>query len=69
MAHHAKDMNEERQIAGSRADFIELAGIGSDLEDFLREFSARPEIFYSMPRARRREIECQMDAILSLFGK
>ena len=69
MAHPAKDMNEERNIAGSRAEFIELAGIGPDLDVFLMEFSARPEIFYSMPLARRRELECQMDAILSSFGK
>ena len=69
MAHHAKDMNEERNIAGSRAEFIELAGIGPDLDAFLTEFSARPRIFFSMPLERRRELESQMDAILSSFGK
>ena len=57
MAHPAKDMNGERKIAGSRAELIELADIGPDLDAFLTRFSARPEIFFSMPLERCREIK------------
>ena len=62
-------MNEERKSARSKADFIRLAGIGPELAEFVTEFVEKPEIFYSMPFERRREIENQMDAILSSFGK
>jgi len=66
---NGEDMNEERKRARSKADFIRLAGIGPELAEFVTEFVEKPEIFYSMPFERRREIENQMDAILSSFGK
>jgi hypothetical protein len=62
-------MNEERRRARSKADFIRLAGIEPELAEFVTEFIEKPEIFYSIPVERRREIENQMDAILSSFGR
>jgi hypothetical protein len=62
-------MNEERRRARSKADFIRLAGIETELAEFVTEFIEKPEIFYSIPVERRREIENQMDAILSSFGR
>ena len=62
-------MNEERKRARSKADFIRLAGIGPELAEFVTEFIEKPEIFHSIPVERRREIENQMDAILSSFGR
>jgi endonuclease III-like uncharacterized protein len=67
MAKHAENMNAERKSARSRADFIRLTGIGPELAEFVTEFIGKPEIFFSMPFERRREIEKQMDAILSSF--
>jgi hypothetical protein len=67
MVKHAEDMNEESRSAGSKSDFMRLAGIGTDLADFVIAFLEKPEIFFSMPFERRRDIENQMDAILSSF--
>jgi hypothetical protein len=66
---HSEDMNEEIKIATSRADFIRLVGIGPELAEFVTEFVERPEAFFSMPFESRRELENQVDAILSSFGK
>ena len=66
-AKHGEDMNEENRSAGSKFDFMRSAGIGTDLADFVIAFLEKPEIFFSMPFERRREIENQMDAILSSF--
>jgi hypothetical protein len=62
-------MNEEKKNVRCRADFIRQSGIGPELAEFLTEFVEKPGIFYSMPFERRREIENQMDAVLSSFGK
>jgi hypothetical protein len=58
---------EERKSAGSEADFIRLAGIGPELSEVVIEFLEKPEIYFSMSFERRREVENQMDAILSSF--
>jgi hypothetical protein len=60
-------MNAERKSAWSKADLIRLAGIDSELAEFVAEFVEKPEIFFSMSSEKRREIEHQMDAILSSF--
>ena len=60
-------MNEDRNSARSKAEFIRLAGIGPELAEFVTEFIENSEKFFSMPFERRREIENQMDAILSSF--
>jgi hypothetical protein len=60
-------MDEETKCASSKADFIRLAGIGTELAEFVIEFIEKPEIFFSMSLERRDEIENQMDAILSSF--
>ena len=67
IAKHGENMNEERNSARSKADFIRLAGIGPELVEFVTEFIEKPERFFSMPLEKRREIENQMDAILSSF--
>jgi hypothetical protein len=67
MGKKGEDMDEERRSAGSKADFLRLAGIGPELADFVIAFLEKPEIIFSMPFERRREIENQMDAILSSF--
>ena len=63
-----KDENSEREGPGTKADFIRLIGIEPDLVRFLNEFTERPEIFFSLPLDRCREIESQMDAILYSIG-
>ena len=62
-------MNEEKKSVRCRADFIRQSGIGPELAEFLTEFIDKPEIFYSMPCERRRNIENQMDTVLLSFGK
>jgi len=69
IAKHGDDMNEERKSATSRDDFIRLSGIGPELAEFVTEFIEEPEMFYSMPFEKRREIENQMDVVLSSFGR
>ena len=67
MANHAEDINDEKKIAKSKADFIRLAGIGPELAEFVTEFVEKPDHFYSIPFEKRREIENQMDAVLLSF--
>jgi len=62
-------MNTERRIASSRSDFMRLAGIEPELAEFVTEFVEKPENFASIPFEKRHEIEKQMDAILSSFGR
>jgi hypothetical protein len=62
-------MNEERKSARSKADFIRSSGIGPELAMFVTEFVENPEAFRSISFDKRREIENQMDAILSSFGR
>jgi hypothetical protein len=69
MQRPGEDMTDELKTAMSKVDFIGLAGIGPELAEFVAEFIERPEIFFSMPFERRREIENQMDTILSSFGQ
>lgn len=61
--------NKERMRPWTKADFISQIGMQPDLVMFLNEFAERPEIFFSLSLDRYREIESQMDAILSSFGK
>lgn len=67
MAKHWEDMNEERKSCRSKADFFRWAGIESELAEFVTQFIEKPELFFSMPFERRREIEKQMDAVLFSF--
>jgi hypothetical protein len=66
---HGDDMNEKTESAKSKDDFIRLAGIGPELAEFLSDFIEKPENFFSISLERRRKIETQMDAILSVFVK
>jgi fructose 1,6-bisphosphatase len=69
MQNHDPNKNKVRRRAKSKADFIRRIGIGPDLARFLTDFTERPEILFSLPLDRYREIEYQMDAILSSFEK
>ena len=62
-------MNEERKSARSKADFIRSSGIGPELAMYVTEFVENPEAFRSISFEKHREIENQMDAILSSFGR
>ena len=53
----------------SKENFIRQIGIGPDLARFLTDFTERPEIISSLSSDRYREIESQMDAILSSLGQ
>jgi hypothetical protein len=64
---NGEEMNEDSRSAGSKSDFMRLAGIGTELAEFVIDFMEKPEIFFSMSFERRNEIENQMDAILSSF--
>ena len=65
MAIHHKDTREERKSARSKAEFLRLSGIGPELAAFVTELVAKPENFFSIPDKRRRELDHQMDMILS----
>jgi len=69
MGNHDPNKNEERRRARSKADFIRRIGIGPDLATFLTDFTEMPDILFSLPLDRYREIEYQMDTILSSFEK
>ncbi len=69
MASRDEGENKKRMRQGVKADFIRRIGMEPDLALFLDEFSERPEIFFSLPLERCREIEFQMDAFLSSFDK
>jgi hypothetical protein len=69
MAKHGEDTTVERKSAKSKTEFIRLAGIGPELAEFVTEFMESPGSYFSMPLKKRREIENQMDAILSSFGQ
>mgnify|MGYP003563245975 CR=1 FL=1 len=69
MENHDLNMNEERRRARSKADFIRRIGIGPDLATSLTDFTERPKILFSLPLDRYREIEYQMDTVLSSFEK
>jgi hypothetical protein len=69
MGKDCEDMNETRKSVSSMADFIRWAGIGPELAEFVDTFIDKPEIFFSMSSTQRREIEHQMDAILSAIGQ
>ena len=58
-----------RKKPGSKAAFIKRIGIGPDLAGFLTDFAERPEILSSLSLDRYREIESQMDAVLSSLWK
>ena len=64
-----EDMNEKRQSEITKSDFIRRAGIDPELAEFVDTFIDKPEIFFSMSSTKRREIEHQMDAILSAIWK
>ncbi len=58
-------MNQEKRGAQSKADFVRWAGIGPELAEFVTAFIENPGNFDTMPLEKRRDIESQMDAILS----
>jgi hypothetical protein len=57
------------KTATAKADFMRSAGIGPEMAAFVTELVAKPEMFFSLSLEKRREIEKQMDRILSSFGR
>ena len=68
MESNDEDAKTERKMPGAKADFIRRIGIDPELVTFLNEFTERPEVFFSLSLDRCREIESQMDVVLSSLG-
>lgn len=66
---HDGDLNGAKRRAGSKTEFIRSIGIEPDLAKFLTDFAEKPEDFVSMSSDRYREIESQMDAVISSLGR
>jgi hypothetical protein len=62
---HGEAVNHERRSAQSKKDFIRWAGIGPELAEFVTAFVENPGSFDTIPLEKRRDIEDQMDAVLS----
>lgn len=62
-------MNQDKRSERSKADFMSSCGIEAELAQFVEEFIKSPEKFLSISIEKRREIENQMDAILSSFDQ
>ena len=69
MQYGCEEMDEKRESVSTMADFIRWVGIDPELAEFVDTFIDQPEIFFSMSSTKRREIEHQMDAILSAIGQ
>jgi hypothetical protein len=69
MTKHDEGMSQEIGKARSKAEFFRLAGIGPALVEVITGLIEKPENFYSIPSKKRREIEKQMDAVLSSFNQ
>ena len=67
MATYDKSAGAMTRGPTSKAEFYQIAGISRELEEFINAFLERPEIFSSMSRREKQEIEAQMDYILSLL--
>ena len=67
MATYDKSWSETARSAKTRAEFIQAAGITSELEEFISEFVRRPEILDSLSQEQRQEIEAKMDSVLALL--
>lgn len=62
-------MSQDATSARSKDDFIRLAGIGPELAAFVTAFVEKPDDLASMLFEKRRDLEDQMDSILSSFGQ
>lgn len=62
-------MHQDEGRATSKTDFMLACGIGTELAEFVSAFIQSPERYLSMTPEERRDIENQMDAILSLFER
>ena len=51
----------------AKAEFLQIAGITPELEEFISEFVQRPEILDSLSQEKQREIEAKMDAVFGLL--
>ncbi len=67
MATHDKSAGAGTREPTTKAEFYQIAGITPELEEFINAFMERPEILSSMSRHEKREIEAQMDSVLSLL--
>jgi hypothetical protein len=51
----------------TQAEFLQVAGITPELEEFISDFVRRPEILDALSQKQQQEIEAQMDAVLALL--
>ena len=68
MGKNGRELNGERRSARSKADFIRWAGIGPELAEFVNAFIEDSGSFDTLPLEKRRDIESQMDAVLSMVS-
>ena len=68
MGYSDKSFCKEHGESMSQWEFFDIAGISPELKEFVNDFIQKPEIVETLSIERRREIEAQMDAVLSLFG-
>ena len=68
MERNGRDMNGERRSVRSKADLIRWAGIGPELAEFVNAFIEDSGSFDTLPFEKRRDIENQMHAILSMVS-
>lgn len=69
MKEHGEAMHQDGRRATSKTDFMSACGIGPELAEFVSAFIQSPERYLAMTPEKRRDIENQMDAILSLFER
>lgn len=63
-----KSWSEMTRKSMTKAEFFQVAGITSELEEFVDEFIKKPEVLQSLSLERQQQIEAQMDAVLALFA-
>ena len=68
MGKNGRELDGERRSARSKADFIRWAGIGPELAEFVNAFIEDSGSFDTLPLEKRRDIESQMDAVLSMVS-
>lgn len=69
MKYNGEAMHQDERRATSKTDFMLACGIGTELAEFVSAFTQSPERYLAMTPEKRRDIENQMDAILSLFER
>jgi hypothetical protein len=67
MATYDKAWSERTREPATKAEFYQIAGITPELEEFIRDFTSRPEILNSLSQKKQQEIEAKMDAVFAML--